>query len=368
MNRQVDETFHLETDDGFKMMRDALRVFAATEDRIIRVVGRARQGSGSEIEVTLHEWPLRRAMIDYGLRIFYLSLLISVATAALLFFAVRRFIVRPIKRVVASMTAFRDDPEDASRIIQPQGGARELRQAETALNELQVGLTGALRQKERLAALGGAVAKISHDLRNLLTTTQILADRIEASSDPGVRRTAPKLVQSLARAITLCERTLAFGKAEEAPPEMAVLGVAALAAEVVESERLAASDTCIEIVTDIPADLQVKADADQLYRALSNLVRNAVQAIDATRAPGRVTISAEAIPGRTVIRVGDTGPGLPERARANLFRPFQGGVRQGGTGLGLVIASELVRGHGGSLTLESSGDDGTVFRIELPAP
>lgn len=368
MPEPVDETFVLEAADSFTLMRDALRVFRVPEDRIIRVIGRATQGSGAQIEVTLHEWPLRNAMVDYGLRILYLSLAISMATAALLFFAVRRFIVRPIKRVVASMTAYHDDPEDPGRIIEPQEGARELRQAETALHDLQVRLTAALRQKERLAALGGAVAKISHDLRNLLATAQILADRIEASTDPGVRRTAPKLVHSLARAIALCERTLAFGRAEEPAPVLAVIGVAALAAEVVESERLAAADACVEIATDIPPGLQARADADQLYRVLSNLVRNAVQAIDGTCTTGKVTISGEGNPGRTVIRVSDTGPGLPDKARENLFQPFRGGVRQGGFGLGLVISSELVRLHGGSLSLAETGPGGTTFRIELPAP
>ena len=97
----------------------------------------------------------------------------------------QRLIVRPIGRVVEHMTAYRDDPEDASRIIAPESGARELREAETALHDLEVRLTAALRQKERLAGLGAAVAKISHDLRNLLTTAQLMADRIEASARPG---------------------------------------------------------------------------------------------------------------------------------------------------------------------------------------
>ena len=148
----------------------------------------------SEVEITLHDAPLRNAMIDHGQRILWISGAISLATAALLFFAVQRLIVRPIARVVDHMTAYRDDPEDVSRIIAPVSGARELREAETALQELQLRLTAALRQKERLASLGGAVAKVSHDLRNMLTTAQLLADRLEASDDPGVRRTAPKLV------------------------------------------------------------------------------------------------------------------------------------------------------------------------------
>ena len=319
------------------------------------------QSARSEIEVTLHEWPLRKAMIAYGLRILYLSLAISVATGALLFFAVQRFIVRPISRVVDHMTAYQDDPEDASRIIEPQGGARELVQAETALHDLQVRLTGALRQKERLAALGGAVAKISHDLRNLLTTAQILADRIDASTDPGVKRTAPKLLSSLSRAISLCERTLTFGRAEEPPPEPAVFPLAPLVEEVLAGERLATPEACAGFVAEIPAELKVRADADQLFRVLSNLVRNAAQAIEAAGHNGRVTIAAREAAGQTEIRVADTGPGLPQKARDNLFQPFRGGVRQGGSGLGLVIAAELCAGTAARWRWSRPGRGGRSF-------
>jgi signal transduction histidine kinase len=160
-------------------MRDALKVLLRKQDRVIRVIGQTEQGMRSEIEVSLHEWPLRNALVAHAQRILYTSLALSLATATLLFLAVRRLIVRPMSRFVAHMTAYRDDPEDQSRIIAPESGARELRQAETALRDLELQLTGALRQRERLAGLGSAVAKISHDLRNMLTTAQLTADRIE---------------------------------------------------------------------------------------------------------------------------------------------------------------------------------------------
>jgi signal transduction histidine kinase len=366
MPAPVDETFHLDQTDSMTEMRDALRVLFRDRDRIIRVIGRARQGGMSEVEITLHEWPLRDAMIDQGQRILWISGAISLATATLLFFAVQRLIVRPIARVVDHMTAYRDDPENLSRIIAPTSGARELREAETALQELEVRLTAALRQKERLASLGGAVSKVSHDLRNILTTAQLLADRLEASDDPRVRRTAPKLVASLSRAINLCERTLTFGKAEELPPEPAVFALGPLVAEVIENERQAAP--AIAFASTVPGDLRVRADADQLFRVLSNLVRNAAQAIEASGRPGTVTLSAAEVGERSEIRVIDTGPGLPQKARDNLFQPFRGSSRQGGAGLGLVIAAELVRGHGGTLALEETGPKGSTFRIVLPAP
>ena len=368
MPPMVDETFDLRDADQMTLMRDALRVLLSDHDRIIRVIGQTTHGARSEIEVTLHEWPLREAMIAHGRRILYISLALSLATATLLFLAVQRLIVRPIGRVVDHMTAYRDDPEDASRIIAPESGAREIRHAETALQDLELRLTAALRQKERLAGLGGAVAKISHDLRNMLTTAQLLADRIEASPDPGVRRIAPKLVSSLARAIKLCERTLTYGKAEELPPEPVVFALAPLVAEVLENERQAAAPAgCVDFADDVPPELRLRADPDQIFRVLSNLVRNAAQAIEASGQPGVVTVTAGENGGRTEIRVADTGPGLPQRARENLFQPFRGGVRQGGAGLGLVIAAELVKGHGGTLALEETGSRGSVFRISLPA-
>lgn len=358
--------FELAQAGPLELMGDALKVYFTPEDRVIRVIGRSEMGARSEIEVTMAEAPLRDAMIAFGLRILYLSLAISAAVATLLFLAVRFLIVQPMSRVVAHMIAYRDAPEDATRVIAPESDVRELREAETALQDLQLRLTGALRQKERLAALGGAVAKISHDLRNLLTTAQLLADRIETSSDPAVRRTAPKLVHSLSRAITLCERTLTYGRAEESPPVLAAFPLAPLIEEVVENES-AATEGRVRIVAQAPSGLTVRADADQLFRVLTNLVRNAAQAIEVSGRPGNVTVSAGSAGPWLEIRVSDTGPGLPGKAQENLFQPFRGGARRGGAGLGLVIAAELVSGHGGTLELERTGPEGVTFRIRLPA-
>ena len=362
----VAESFDLRTTSDLGLMRDAVEAFFGDADRTILVIGQSERGARNPIEITLPEAPLREAMVAYGLRILGISGVIILATAALLFLAVRYLIVQPIDRVVAHMIAYRDDPEDARRIIEPYGGARELEEAETALRDLQLRLTAALKQKERLAALGGAVAKISHDLRNMLTTAQLLTDRLEASDDPAVRRNAPKLVGSLSRAVSLCERTLAFGRAEEPPPEIARIRLGRLVEEVVEAERLAAGEAPVCFVAAISSDLVVNADREQLFRVLANLTRNAVQAIASSGTPGEVRIEAQALAGETEIRVCDTGPGLPEKARENLFQPFRGGARRGGSGLGLAIAADLVRGHGGSLSLLRTGPGGTVFRVALP--
>jgi signal transduction histidine kinase len=362
---EIDETVDLRMAGPWELIRDAFAELADPQNRIVRVIGYPVQDAGTLIEVTMQTKPLRAAMVEYGLRILVLSALISVVTAILLFLAVRRLLVLPIRRVVQHMQTYAEAPEDARRVIEPTADVEELRVAEEALQSMQTQLTGALRQKERLAQLGGAVAKISHDLRNILTTAQLFADRIEGSADPAVARSVPKLVGSIARAVSLCESTLAFGKAEEPPPQLRRLNLAPLATEVVEAEGLG-TDTVISLLVDVPPGMIVRADGEQLYRVLSNLVRNARQAIEATGQPGTIEVSAGEDDSEWWVRVGDTGPGLPPRAREHLFSAFQGGARKGGTGLGLAIASELVRGHGGRLELARSDAEGTEFMVHLP--
>ena len=363
----VSATYDLRAPGEFTLMRDAMAVLLRAENRVIRVIGDPVREAGLLIEVTLETGPLRAEMLEYGERILWLSLIISVSTALLLFAAVQLLMVAPIRQLVRAMSRYAEAPEDARRIIAPTARVRELREAEDALHALQTQLTGNLRQKERLAQLGGAVARISHDLRNILSSASLFADRMETSQDPAVRRAAPKLLNSLSRAISLCENTLAFGKAEEPPPSLTRIALAPLVKDVVANEELAAAGTPeIEFLVDIPPALNLSADSEQLFRVLTNLIRNARQAIEATDQPGSIEVSAHAEEGKVIIRVGDTGPGLPAKARENLFTAFQGGVRKGGVGLGLVIAAELVRGHGGRLELHRSDEQGTEFRITLP--
>lgn len=367
MPAPVHATFDLRGATAFDLMRDALACLVDPTPRMIRVIGYPFRDAGLLIEVTMETAPLRSAMIDYGFRILLLSAVISVITAGLLFFAVRRLLVRPIKGVVGHMQRYAAAPEDARRIISPEARIIELREAEEALQSMQTQLTQALKQKERLAQLGGAVAKVSHDLRNILTSAQLFTDRIEMSEDPTVRRLAPKLVNSISRAVSLCENTLAFGKAEEPAPKLSRFHLADLVEDVMDSERLAIGEDDVSLSEDIPAGLVIRADYEQLHRAISNLVRNARQAIAGSGIPGEIGIQARVEEEDWVIEIRDTGPGLPPKAREHLFQPFQGGVRKGGSGLGLAIVAELVRGHGGAIALLNSDDGGTSFQIRLPA-
>ena len=326
-------TYDLRQASAFALIRDAMASLVNRENRVIRVIGNPVREAGLLIEVTMETGPLRDAMLGYGIRILALSAVISVFTAVLLFLAVQVFLVRPIKGVVRAVQSYAENPEDARRIIVPSAGVTELREAEEALAKMQQDLTGALKQKQRLAQLGEAVAKISHDLRNILTSAQLFGDRIETSTDPSVQRLAPKLVNQITRAVHLTESTLAFGKAEEPPPRLARVALADIVADVLDSERLAITDgQDISLAADVPATMVVRVDAEQMYRVLSNLVRNARQALAQSGSGGEISISATEAPSAWVIRVADTGPGLPAKARQHLFTPFQGGARKGARG------------------------------------
>jgi len=362
----IDATYDMRDPTAMILISDAMKTLVNPQERIVRVIGNPVRDGGLLIEVTMDEMPLRSAMVDYGLNVLALSAVISIITALLLFGAVQYLLVRPIKRVVGHMQSYAKAPEDARRIITPSASVTELHDAELALQMMQTELTSALKQKERLAQLGGAVAKVSHDLRNILTSAQLFTDRIEGSDDPLVKRMAPKLVGSITRAVNLCESTLAFGRVDEPAPVLARVNLASIVSDVIDSERLAAGNFDLSFSEDIPAGMTLRADGEQLFRAIFNLVRNARQAIMATHKAGEINVEGYEDDSAWWIRVTDTGPGLPPRAQEHLFQPFQGGVRKGGSGLGLVIAADLVRGHGGRLELSKTGTEGTTFVVQLP--
>jgi len=349
----------------FRLIWDALGVFFADESRVIRVVGEPGMGAGAFIEIVMPEAPLKAAMIRYGLNVLGLSVIISIITAALVYFALNGLLVQPMMRLTHNMLHFSERPEDASRIIVPSERLDEIGTAERELAHMQAELAQTLHQKSRLAALGLAVSKINHDLRNMLANAQIISDRLVSLPDPAVQRFAPKLIASLGRAITLADSTLKFGRAEEAAPRREQMNLSALLAEVADGLGLP-REGAIDWAVTIDATLRIDADRDQLFRVLSNLCRNALQAIE-LREPikGRIQVSAERHGQRVMIVVSDDGPGVPQKARAHLFQAFQGSARKGGTGLGLAVAHELVTAHGGTIRLRDS-EIGAAFVVEIP--
>ena len=342
MSKPISQTFDLRDPGFFGPIKDALVCAFGEPGNVIRIIGQPVKDAGIQIEIVMNEAPVKAAMLEYSRNVFFLSLVVSLVTGGLLFLSLQALITRPITKVISSMTRFRNSPEDASNVIKPAAAISELREAETALHDMQLQLIASLRQKERLASLGGAVSKVSHDLRNILTTTQILADRLEMSDDPKVQKMAPKLLNSLSRGINLCERTLTFGKADEPEPKIDVVSLKMIVDDVIENDALRETEK-VQLISTVAHDMMISADSEQMFRVLTNLIRNARQAIEGTGKLGIVSISADHRDGGVDIIVRDSGPGLPQKAREFLFQPFQGGARRGGTGLGLAIAAELDR-------------------------
>ena len=328
---------------------------------ILRVLGPSPTGSGETVEVLLDEAPLRAEMWGFGTRILQLSVVISLLAAALVYLSLQWLMVRPMRRLTASMIEFRQNPEDASRMIRASRRRDEIGAAERELAVMQETVRRALGQRGRLAALGAAVTKINHDLRNVLATARLVADGLTASAAPEVRRILPRLIDAIDRAVGLCTRTLDFSREGAAPLALTRFRLGPLIGEVGSGLTVCEHELTLE--SAITAEFEVEADRDQLYRVLSNLARNAVEA-----GARRLRFAAARENGSVSIEVGDDGPGMPPKAHENLFRPFFGSARPGGSGLGLAIARELMRAHGGDLALIASTGAGTVFRLTLPAP
>jgi signal transduction histidine kinase len=309
-------------------------------------------------------------MLKFSVNLLLISLVISGLTAVAVYVALNWMIVGPIRQLAANVMEFEVDPENPHRIIEPTRRADEIGEAQRALARMQMTLADELRTKKHLAELGLAVSKINHDLRNMLAAAQLMSDRLTETRDAKIKRFAPRLIATLGRAIDFCQATLAYGRAAEATPVLREVLLRQLVAEQAELLGLAEAAQ-VSFSNEVPADLVAPCDPDQMARVLLNLMRNSVQALTeaGTEPGGRPLLAVHATRdnGSVVLRVTDNGPGVPERARANLFQAFRGSVTPGGTGLGLAIAAELVRLHGGTIALEPS-EIGAVFKVTLPAP
>ena len=358
---EIDEIYDLREAAFFPLIWEAFLVLGRGGNRIIEVVGPSPRAPETLVRTVIDEAPMRYEMLGYSERILFLSIVISLITATLVYISLQLLFVRPMLGITESMIAFRADPEDARCSVAPSSRTDEIGRARRELASMQSALRQALRQRSRLAALGTAVTKINHDLRNILASAQLVSDHIRVSPDPRVRQIAPTLLGALDRAIKLCSQTLAFAHDGELPPSHTRFDLRPLVEDVVGDLGETGPEGA-RFVCRVPQDFAVEADRDQLRRVLTNLILNAYQATAKT-----VSIGASLANGSVTIEIADDGPGLPEPARARLFEPFSGSSRIGGTGLGLSIARDLMRGHGGDIRLATSGETGTVFEVVLPA-
>jgi signal transduction histidine kinase len=362
----IDRDIDMRTLTVWSAIVESFQTMLETGNQTIRIVGPA-PGGAQFIEVVVDETPLRLTMYRFSRNLLAVSLGIAMLAAGLVYLALHYLFVRPMRRLTANLVGFHENPESAARIIVPSQRGDEIGVAERELSDMQRDLVSMLSQKSRLAALGLAVSKINHDLRNLLASSQLLSDQLASVPDPRVQRFAPKLMRSLERAIDFCQSTLSYGRAQEAAPDRRMVLVEPVVTEVRESAGLAA-DASITWISAIERSLAIDADPDQLFRVLLNLVRNAAQALESAKGDAatlQVRITGRREGSVAVIETSDTGPGIAEQAKLHLFEAFRGSTKAGGTGLGLAIAAELVRAHGGDIRLVD-GTIGATISISIP--
>lgn len=348
---------------------DALDTLIFGGQRTLRIVGTPPGAGDAVVEVLMPESPLRTDLLTYAGNIALVSIVIAGVTAFVIYILTESLLIGPIKRLTAEMLAFRENPENGTLVIVPEPGRKdEVGVLERALADTQTELFAMLRQRRHLADLGMAVSKINHDLRNMLTSAQLLSDQVATLDDPQVQRLAPRLVNTLDKAIAFAQTVLDYGRQQSAPPQPQPVDLRALGFEAALSSGVAGHPR-VNFDNKVPDDLVVSVDPDQLARVLVNIFKNAREALE-TAGPetSQPEIRFSATDGVDHVRllIADNGPGLPPRARENLFVAFEGSARAGGTGLGLAIARELIEANGGTIELMES-QQGTVFAIDLPS-
>lgn len=353
--------------DPASLMLGTLDTLLAPASRTLRIVGEEEGRPDGIIEVLMPEAPLRNALWVYSRNLFILSMILAIITSAVLYVLVSRILIVPIRRLTANMVGFSEAPENPALIVTPSDRADELGIMERGLAEMETDIYSMLRQRRHLADLGLAVAKINHDLRNTLTSAQLLSDQVANVDDPNVQRLAPRLVLSIDRAIGFAQSVLDYGRQSVTPPKPVPVDLRLLLDEAAFDAGLV-GHPAITWRNGVPDAVTISADPDQFARIFDNLLKNAREALEAAGskiASPAVAIDIDETDEWLTLSITDNGPGLPPRARDNLFVAFEGSARAGGTGLGLAIARELTEAHGGRLTFVDQ-PAGTRFDVVLP--
>jgi len=346
------------------LFRDAFADYFSSGNERLRVTALSPVKGQDTLELVIPRAKLRQELWDYFERILLLSLVIAILTGGLIYLAMLMIIVRPLQRLLTGMQTFRENPQYRQNVKRNTHRKDEIGQLEMAFSDLKKSLRAAFRQRERLAGLGLSVAKINHDLRNVLTTALLVSDRLTTHKDEKVVEMGEKLVKTIERGVGLTEDVLAYSRADTADPEPQDIRLSFLLGEVAADTMATYPGT--QFKNRVPTALEVRADPDHAYRILHNLFRNAAQAMQKSETR-RITVSADVTDELTRINIKDTGPGLPERAQKNIFLAFAAsrGV-DGSTGLGLSISKELATAQNGDLILVKTGKTGTHFQLCLP--
>jgi signal transduction histidine kinase len=355
----------LETETVGEAISGSLRSLFGNGPGLVEIDTRPAFNAALRVSLQVETDSLHQAKVRRAWSVLFSSLAVAALVGMFMLVALFDGLVQPMRRLTAAILRFQRNPDDPTATFRASGRGDEIGEAEAALAEMQTTLRTAMLQQQRMAQMGMSVAKISHDLRHSLGSAQLVSERLASVEDPVVQRSLPRLERALERAATLAESTLRYGRAEEKAPQAKPVLLQSLRDDVEESALAGLQGITLAGICPDP-DVAVLADPDHLHRIVTNLVRNAGLAIAATGKTGTITVEAVKAGSSVTLRIIDTGPGIPERVRANLFVPWQAGSASG-TGLGLAIARELAVANRGTLELESTNAGGTIFSLKLPA-
>ena len=369
-----DYVFDLSNPSLIEGVEAGFQTLFARRGSILQVSGLAPM-DGARIEITIDQTPLIDAMWRLSRTYLTIALLLSTLVTCVLWAALWQMVIRPVRRLTSSIIAFGERPQEARQIAAPSGRDDEIGRAEAALAAMQGSLAQELGQRKRLAELGMAVARINHDLRNMLAAAQLISDRLATIPDPLAQRLAPRLMATLDRAILFCQSTLTYGAAREQEPARRRFDLREVVRHVVETAE-ATGCGAVAYSIEIPPNFELFADPDHVQRIIENLSRNAAQALQSQGPSGgrppAIRLAAIRTGEVALIEISDSGPGFPPEQAPRIFEPFHLSTREGGSGLGLAIAADLVARNGGSISLAPAQSDafycGARFLITLPTP
>ncbi|AQS42127.1 MAG: ATP-binding protein [Candidatus Tokpelaia hoelldobleri] len=366
----VTQVIDLRHSNEIASLWETLRILLLRDRRgAIEVVG-ALGGRDGVLSAIIPKTIVYQILLEFTGQFIAVSFTIAIIAALLIYLIIYELLMRPWGHIYDNMLEFVAEPHDPGRILVPEQRNDEVGLAQRRIAAVERVLQQNYVRQKHLVDLGLAVSKINHDMRNVLASAQLVSDHLAEIDNPVVQKLTPKLLRAISRAIRYSQSVIAYGHAQEQLPQKRRLGLRHLVDEVHESLAVAGKEQ-VELRNLVPENFEIDADSEQMHRVITNLIRNAVEAITADEnrvdcAARRISISAGRIGATAVIDVEDTGPGLPARAKEHLFAPFQGSTRRDGIGLGLAICLELVRAHGGTIKLLEDGRPGTHFEIRLP--
>jgi len=268
------------------------------------------------------------------------------------------------KNIAAALSARRINYLNQAAMVVGLYDLTEKKMAEAQIAKQQE----ALQQSEKMAALGGLLAGVAHELNNPLSVVVGQSTLlIEGEQEVRVKNRAEKIFKAADRCSRIVKSFLALARRK--PPERTLLDLNNIIHASLELLNYQFRNENVELSLELDPDLpMVKGDSDQLTQVFTNMALNSAQAMHDWHGKRRLSIRTERLDANIVqVTVSDTGPGIPAEIRSRIFEPFfttKGG--QGGTGVGLSLCLNIIESHGGRISLEETKGGGATFIVTLP--